>query len=116
MAVPTAPAAGEPIAEAWGDVVHDAVVAQDIQQGTVSFAGGGAVAYQDIVVTFPRPFSAPPIVMVSAVSGTTPPNNVFATVSSTPTVTQFTLRINRRDGANTGFTCTGHWFAIGARA
>lgn len=118
MAVPTPPTAGEPIAEAWGDVVHDAVVAQDIQAGIVSvpFANTGAVAQ---AVTFPRPFAAPPTVMltgqwVSGVTGMGGP--VCSFQGGLPTTTGFTARIANQSGAAITTTVPVQWIAYGPRA
>jgi hypothetical protein len=111
MAVPVAPAAGEPIAEAWGDVVHDAVVAQDIQHGvqniTISNANSGTVT-----VTFPRPFAAVPGIQVTVVIGS---STLFAIASGLSAIA-VDLRLIRKDEAVTTVTAPVHWLAIGPRA
>jgi hypothetical protein len=65
MAVPVAPAAGEPIAEAWGDVVHDAVVAQDIQTGFIDITLASGSTGKTARITFGRPFASAPVVMLT---------------------------------------------------
>jgi len=111
MAVPTAPAAGEPIAEAWGDVVHDGIVAMDIQVGTVPIslvsAGVGSAT-----VTFPRPFAAPPIVLASCAST----NLSYFTNVGAVTATQATLTMTTKSGANATDTRNTNWLAYGPRA
>jgi hypothetical protein len=112
MAVPTPPTAGEPVAEAWGDVVHDAVVAMDIQVGSLNITHSAQPSVS-VAVTFPRPFASAPIVVASldnAVSASMVPKVL------TPTATGFTA-ISQDTGstARTG-TTRYSWIAYGARA
>jgi len=111
MTVPVAPAAGEPIAEAWGDVVHDSIVAMDIQSGTVSIPAAGAPT-SSVTVIFPRPFAAAPQAAAST-NGTI--SGVWIAQISTTTPTQLTVYVFARDGRNV--TALGaHWIAYGPRA
>ena len=63
MAVPARPVSGAPIDSAWGGVVHDAIVAQDIQHGKASVVLTAA-SEVGFTVTFARPFAAAPDVVV----------------------------------------------------
>lgn len=112
MTVPTAPAAGEPIAEAWGDVVHDSIVAMDIQVGeavTPSTASG--VDTSNVSVVFPRPFATPPIVLAGSKSGS------FIAVASNITTGGFTLTNSfRTQGTGSHGARTNQWIAYGPRA
>lgn len=112
MTVPTPPTAGEPIAEAWGDVVHAAVVAQDIQTGQhsvpISAANQGT-----LVVTFARPFAAAPFVVLGQASN----SGGFIAAQGGATTTQFTLIAAYRDTSQTGTVgIIVSWIAIGPRA
>lgn len=115
MAVPTAPTAGEPIAEAWGDVVHDAVVANDIQSGVVNItvtAGTQATA----VVTFTRPFAGTPVVV--ALIGPQGSGAALSWVVQIPaggvSATAVSLRISGSTAQS--FTLPVQWIAYGPRA
>jgi hypothetical protein len=112
MAVPVAPAAGEPIAEAWGDVVHDAIVARDIQSGnsaTPNAASGTGELSGTVTIVFPRPFAAPPQVVAMASNA-----HHYVALSSV-TATQVVL-ISKRVGQTTGVGVALAWIAIGPRA
>lgn len=65
MAVPTRPAAGAPIETAWGDVVHDGVVAMEIQTGTAILVFSNVAVSAILVVTFPHPFASTPLVFLT---------------------------------------------------
>jgi len=112
MAVPTPPTAGEPIAEAWGDVVHDQVVARDFQGGAASITGNGGPT-ADVTVTFSRPFASTPVAQVSAIGGQT----YLAGIVSVPSTTQLVIRLFKRDGSNipNGTGVNIHWLAWGSR-
>lgn len=114
MAVPTPPTAGEPIAEAWGDVVHDQVVAMEFQAGVVSgMAASGAA------VTFPHPFASPPVVTVSLqFDGTAWSVAMLGNAASVVSATGFTVFIRNVNGAAAipGTTQVLHWIAYGPRA
>jgi len=111
MAVPTAPAAGEPIAEAWGDVVHDTAVAMDIQVGTVNVSLANA-ASGTATVTFPRPFASAPIVVASAAFVTV----VHFAAVATITPTTFIAQLVRKDTTLQTTTQPVTWIAYGPRA
>jgi hypothetical protein len=113
MAVPTAPAAGEPIAEAWGDVVHDSIVAMDIQVGTANVAVAGAVSGVT-TVTFPRPFASAPVVVASMQSTSVA---YVPFVNGPPTATTVSVGFSHKT-AGTSFTDTRQvtWIAYGPRA
>lgn len=111
MAVPTAPAAGEPIAEAWGDVVHDAVVANDIQTGIgqVTFA---ASQTQQVVIVFPRPFAAPPTVMANITTA----NRLWNVGVAAVTTTQMVVTVGHVDNVSSNSVVGFTWLAYGPRA
>jgi hypothetical protein len=111
MAVPTPPTAGEPIAEAWGDVVHDAVVAMDIQAGSISIAMGGSASAQ-LTVVFPRAFASAPIVMTNVGTG----NRSFISGAAAASTTQFVFTMGTTDGGTNSSTIGGTWLAYGPRA
>lgn len=118
MAVPTAPAAGEPIAEAWGDVVHDTVVAQDIQHGKATLTVTAA-AETGLVVTFPRPFASAPdcIVTIGEIGGSANrPMVAKVSSGSPPTATNFQIVLQNVTGVATSLTIPVWWMAIGPRA
>jgi len=110
MAVPTAPAAGEPIAEAWGDVVHDAVVAQDMQAGTASVSWSASSVSASVQITFPRPFASAP----NVVCAMTHAHYTVSVINISPTTATFQGR--RTDGTNQTVSVSAQWFAIGPRA
>jgi hypothetical protein len=111
MAVPVAPAAGEPIAEAWGDVVHEQVVAQDIQSGAATVQCNAATA-ATLIVVFPRPFAAIPKVVATVNIGTT----FWICMITSKTATQMSIQVTRKDGATATATVICDWMAIGPRA
>jgi hypothetical protein len=115
MAVPTPPTAGEPIAEAWGDVVHDAVVAMDIQSGRASVAVNNSTQ-GTAVVTFPRPFAAPPTVLAMIVENNSGPG--LAGHVQTPSGTTAIATSLRVSGFASNITVTFpvDWIAYGPRA
>jgi hypothetical protein len=110
MAVPTPPTAGEPIAEAWGDLVHDAVVAQDIQVGVGTIAGGASSG--TLAVVFPRPFASAPKVFVSGTDA-----NAGAQPMSCTSITTAGFNAYARHRADSPMSAMGFsWLAIGPRA
>jgi hypothetical protein len=112
MAVPARPASGAPIDSAWGGVAHDTAVAQDIQAGSASVGTGSAGAVgPGVVVTFPRPFAAPPTVVVSGSTTTA----LYIANAAGISATGMTLFAARRDSGNTT-TAPVHWVAVGPRA
>lgn len=112
MAVPSRPAAGAPIESAWGSVVHDAVVAMDLQAGNASVVVSASAA-ASIVVTFPRPFAAPPV--VTTATGPLGTSLWVVTVLAV-TATQVTLNATTKTGATASATVPMMWMAYGPRA
>lgn len=117
MAVPTPPTAGEPIAEAWGDVVHDAVVAMDIQSGKQTMTLPSGQAEITTAITFPRPFASAPVVVLGPEgAGGVAGRPVFGRQSAV-TTTGFTMTLQCATGAASGSVGqTTHWLAYGPRA
>ena len=115
MAVPTPPTAGEPIAEAWGDVVHDAVVAMDIQSG-VTNVSLAAQSEASVTVVFPRPFAAPPVICMGMpeIGGTT--QRPVTAKWNSKTATQFGCLVQTGGGAITAGPFPVNWIAYGPRA
>jgi hypothetical protein len=114
MAVPNRPVGGASIESAWGGVVHDGIVAQDIQAGSVvmtTTASGGVSPV--VTVTFPRPFAAPPTVILGGALNSS--GIVVSNVGRAPTATDFGACVKRTDGGGIA-TFTGYWLAIGPRA
>lgn len=109
MAVPARPVSGAPIDSTWGGIAHDTAVAQDLQYGVVVITTAGSPAQGSTTITFPRPFSAAPVVMLS-INGTGTDQPMVAIDNVTTTG----CRLNLRAAAAFGYT--GRWFAIGPRA
>jgi hypothetical protein len=118
MAVPTPPTAGEPIAEAWGDVVHDAVVAMDIQQGYADISATSATV-AGLAVTFPRAFAAgsvPSVITsIGGASSGTAGGNPWAPGHYGASPTGFTIRASVAT-AQSVTNLRIHWIAYGPRA
>ena len=113
MAVPTRPAAGAVVESAWGQVVHDATVAQDIQTGSATIALSNTTQ-GSVVVTFPRPFASTPLVIATlGPSSSGPALSYFPQVAAC-TPSSVTLRLS--GGASTSFSVPVAWLAIGPRA
>jgi hypothetical protein len=110
MAVPAKPAAGAAIESAWGDIVHDEVVAQDIQAGVVTVAAASTPTGSAAVV-FPRPFAAAPVVVVTQAGGA----SGWYSYSTGVTATGFTAVIAIRTGAAGTTSVPVHWIAYGPR-
>lgn len=110
MAVPAAPAAGEPIAEAWGDVVHAQVVDMEIQVGTVSTTHTNQQTSPQVNVVFPHPFAAPPMVALGCTNF-----NYAAGLSAPASATGFNISTWRYTG-NANGTIATQWIAYGKRA
>lgn len=115
MAVPTAPAAGEPIAEAWGDVVHAQVVAQEIQTMRFQVTAPGNSTFADKGVVFAHPFAAgsKPVVILSMESV-----DPIAVTAGATAITEngFTCRIAKGTGNLSSFNWSVMAVAIGPRA
>jgi hypothetical protein len=111
MSVPSRPAPGAPIDAAWGVVVHDAAVAQDIQSGTASVVASSD-ASASLAVTFPRPFAAAPVVLVSQSAGSAG----WIAYSSGVSATGFSASVTTKAGNAASATVPVAWVAIGPRA
>lgn len=115
MAVPTRPVAGAPIESAWGDVVHDTVVALDIQSG-VTNVSLAAQSEASVAVVFARPFAAPPVLVLGMPEiGGTVQRPVTAKWNS-KTATGFGCLVQTGGGAITAGPFPVNWVAIGPRA
>lgn len=111
MAVPARPASGAPIDSQWGGIAHDTAVAQDIQAGTASVVVSNAPS-GSIAVTFPRPFAAPPTVVVAQNANTA---GWFAYIGGV-TATGFLAQVTTKAGNSATGTIPVTWVAIGPRA
>lgn len=112
MAVPTRPASGAVVESAWGQVVHDTAVAQDIQVGQATTSHAANRISGTITITFPRPFASPPRVIYT----TTNFNYAAAADGSVPTATSCKLVTYRLDGTAPTASVPVDWIAIGPRA
>jgi hypothetical protein len=110
MAVPNRPAAGGVVESAWGDIVHDEVVAQEIQTGTfmANIAQNGSV---QVPVTFPHPFASAAWVVVFAQISAAAGNRAYVSVQSV-TANGFDLGV----GGGTAWNYSGWYLAYGPRA
>jgi len=115
MAVPVAPAAGEPIAEAWGDVVHDSIVAMDLQSGSATATVTAGTNAANVTVVFSRPFASAPNVIATVGPMV---SNVFVCNVVSISATQVVLNALRKDETNQGSSVgiPVQWFAYGPRA
>ena len=111
MAVPARPVSGNVIDSAWGQVVHDTTVAQDIQVGTVAVPVTNA-ANAALAVVFPRPFAAPPTVLIAQNANSAA---WFAYISGV-TAAQFLANVTTKAGTTATATITCTWIAVGPRA
>jgi len=116
MAVPARPVAGALLDSAWGGLVHDAVVAFDIQSGTLqqTLASGQAEIGQ--AVTFARPFGAAPSVVLGTQSAGGVNGRIVFGRQSAITVNGFTCWLQATGGAAGAVTQTTSWLAYGPRA
>jgi hypothetical protein len=115
MAVPTPPTAGEPIAEAWGDVVHDQVVAMEIQTKRFTVAAPGGSTFADAGIVFDHPFAAgsKPVVICTMESI----DNIAISAGTTSiTNVGFTCRISKGNGNLSAFAWSVMAVAYGPRA
>src|SRR4029079_4094042 len=115
MAVPTPPTAGEPIAEAWGDVVHDQVVAMEIQMGSFIATAPGGSTFADAGVVFPHPFAAGSKPTIMLTMGSIDPTAISAGHTNV-TNAGFTCRIAKGNGNLSAFGWTVTYLAYGPRA
>lgn len=111
MAVPNRPASGAVVETAWGQVVHDGIVAMDIQSGTAVAPASGTATSQ-IVVPFPRPFAAIPTVIANVATA----NRLYAVGAGATTPTQTVLTVGHVDNVAIGSVVALTWIAYGPRA
>jgi hypothetical protein len=118
MAVPARPVSGEPVASAWGNVVHDTAVVLDVQTGYVDLSGT-SVTIVGSAVTFARPFAAGSVpAVITAVGGAsagTAGGNPWIPGHYGASATGFTIRAAVAAAA-TVTNLRIHWVAIGLRA
>jgi len=113
MAVPARPTSGVPIETAWGQVAHDAAVAQDFQSGKVVISVPAGGSRFDYTLTYPRPFASEPVFVAWALNGAI----MLAVGVSIPTPTTSVIGLCRKDGATiTATSVTVEWIAVGPRA
>ena len=112
MAVPARPISGNPIDSAWGQVAHDMAVAQDVQSGSFTLTHTAANLSNQLAVVFPRPFAAPPMVVMASVNF----NYIATEAGNAATATGFTAQSKRVDGSAPTGTVVVQWIAIGPRA
>lgn len=114
MVVPARPVSGEAIAVNWGQVAHDAAVAQDIQAGTGSLVWTASNLSGTATVTFPRAFASAPVVQLTAgISGAAAH---YGAALVTVSATGFTAQGRRGDGTSQTATVPFQWLAYGPRA
>lgn len=111
MAVPARPVSGEPIDSTWGQLVHDEVVARELQSGRVSVTLSNAVTAQ-LAVSFSPAFASAPQVVVTAESSA---GTHIAGITGLG-LSGFTIVVFRRDGANVVNDVFVNWMANGQRA
>ena len=100
------PASGAPIESGWGQQMHDAVEGVQAGAGTIPAIAGPVGT---LVVTFPRAYAAPPIVVASAVSS----SGFWIIAVGAISATQVTLYSSRRDGSNVS-AIVANWVAVPA--
>lgn len=102
---PTRPASGEPVATSWGQAVHDAI--EGIQAGSANVVWAASSISNSITVTFPRPFAAPPNVVVAS-------GHAHYSVSVLSiTATNMAMQGRRTDGTSQSVTIACNWLAVG---
>ena len=112
MTVPNRPAAGALVDSAWGQIVHDAAVALDVQTGHLTTHHAGASTSALVTVSFPRPFASSPVVLLS--SGNYNYVAGLNGVRSAPD--RFSLATKRVDDSKPTADIEVDWLAIGPRA
>jgi hypothetical protein len=107
------PAAGAPIESAWGGQVHDAI--EGIQAGTASIVfSGGTNGSAWLTVTFPRAYTAPPVVVASPQVT----SNAYIANINNVTATGFVVGMSHKDASSniSAVTLPCHWIAVGTLA
>jgi len=111
MVVPAAPAAGEPIAEAWGDIVHEEVVALEFQTGTATVVVNNSDSV-GMRVNFAHAFASTPIVVVTQAANT---KGWIATTGAID-ASGFNLMVSTKAGNAATANILCHFLAYGPRA
>lgn len=104
----TRPVSGAPIETGWGTQVHDLL--EGIQAGAATVPTG---ATPSIAVTFPRAYTAPPIVVVGFQD---PSSALIQLYAVSVTTTGFVMTARRTDAASIGSATATTWIAIGTPA
>jgi hypothetical protein len=106
------PNSGEVVASSWGAAV--AAAHNGIQAGQVPTTGVTGT-FQNIQVTFPRPYSAPPIVVVGIGNGTAALTTArYYALASVVTTTGFLATIQHADNLSAAIPQNVlSWVAIG---
>jgi hypothetical protein len=112
MAVPNRPTSGAPIETAWGDVVHDSIVAQEIQVGSFNATFSASSLSGVVAAVFPHPFAGVPTVMLTPRGG---PHYTTA-LTADPTAAGFSAQCRRGDGTSQSLVVPVYFLAIGPRA
>lgn len=105
----TRPSSGGSIESGWGQQVHDMLEGVQAGQATVTLNN---VATNSVNVTFPRAYTAPPIVV--AVPFLASASYVCSVASVT--ATGFALWIGTRSGNPITSSPAGNWMAVGTPA
>ncbi len=111
MAVPARPIDGQPIDPVWGGVVHDAIVARDVQSGSGVLSFTASSISGIVNITFPRAFGSLPNVVLTPMGGP----HYTAALTGWPSATGFSVQGRRGDGASQTLSIEFAWLAIGAR-
>jgi len=110
MAVPPVPVANAPLDVAWGQVVHEDVVINNLQRGSATVVQtGAATAILDVV--FPQAYASFPGVFVQSTSSA---GTSIATVTNV-TTTGFRIVVAKTDGTPVVNNVTVNWLAYGQR-
>jgi hypothetical protein len=110
MAVPPVPAANAPLDVAWGQVVHEDVVVNNLQRGTATVVQSG-LATATVDVTFPQGYASFPGVFLQSTSSS---GTSVATVTNI-TTTGFRIVIHKTDGTMVVNNVVVNWLAYGQR-
>jgi hypothetical protein len=108
----TRPASGGNIDDAWGQQVHDHI--EGIQAGSVNMTWSANAVATPVVVTFPRAYTSPPIVVATCSGGSGSVNNNIGVNSVT--TTQVTLGGREVRETAQSVTVPVFWMAIGTPA
>jgi len=106
------PTAGAPIESAWGGAVHDAV--EGVQSGTVQVPAPVSATSQSATVTFPRAYTAPPVVVVTPAMAAA--NRFLMATVNTITTTGFGVLVTQKTDAAFATVTPVNWVAVGTPA